>query len=465
MPIACRRCRRINPPGAAYCYFDGVALPGRGGQPGEAPAGSRPFPMPFTFPSGRACHNYNELALACLDDWPAALAVLREGHLGAFLGALGRVDLADAARGAALYPDPDRGLDQLLGSLPGGALTPPKLIVKTPSFDLGPLAVGAERRLVLTMTNGGTRLLYGSLTIVDTPWLFFGHAPDSPEKVFQITDRTDVPIEVAGRRLRASLTPLQGQILISTNGGTDTVAVWATVPPAPFPEGVLKGALTPRQLAEKAKAAPKAAAACFESGAVADWYRANGWLYPVRGPSASGLAAVQQFFEALCLAKSPRVTLDALGLELSGRPGQTVACALRVQTEENRPVFASASSDRLWLTVGEVTMKGRRADIPLLVRSVPKAPGETLTAHVTVEANGKQRFVVPVTLAVRGVEPFFTPVADDEDIPEVLPADERPVDELPVVEDGENPRPGRRSRRGRGASRGPPPRRGWEHPE
>jgi hypothetical protein len=460
MAIACRRCHRVNPPGAVYCFFDGVALPGHTGK-AEEPPGRRPFPMPFTFPSGRACHNYNELALACLDDWSAALAVLREGHLGAFLGALGRVDLADAARGAARFPDPDRGLDQLLGSLPGGSLTPPKLVVKTSSFDLGSLAVGAERRFVITLTNGGSRLLYGSLSFVDTPWLFFGQAADSPEKVVQFTDRTDVPIEVAGPRLRAGLKPLNGQILISTNGGTETVTVSATVPPIPFPDGVLKGALTPRQLAEKAKAAPKEAAAAFAGGAVADWYRANGWLYPVRGPGASGLAAVQQFFEALCLAKAPRVTLDPPGLALKGRPGQTIECALCARTEENRPVFASASSDRLWLTVGEVTMKGRRADIPLLVRSVPNSPGETLMARVTVEANGNQRFVVPVALAVLGRRPDF-----EEDIPTVLPADEPPVDELPVVEDDEEDEPSRPRggrRRDRDSSR-KSPRRGWEHP-
>src|SRR5579885_2354763 len=129
MPLACRSCHRINPSGAAYCYFDGVALDGQAPREGSVPPGRQPFPMPFTFPSGRTCHNYNEFALACLDDWPAALGALREGHVESFLGGLGRVDLAVAAREAARFPDPDRGLDQLLGRLPGDALSPPKLAV------------------------------------------------------------------------------------------------------------------------------------------------------------------------------------------------------------------------------------------------------------------------------------------------------------------------------------------------
>ena len=285
------------------------------------------------------------------------------GHLEMFLGAVGRLDLAAVARETARLPDPDRGLDQLLGQLPGDALTPAKLVVKTPVFDLGPLAIGAQRRFVLTLANSGTRLLYGSIVFVETPWLVFGQSPESTQKVFQFgaiadkiwadaatlallsdkvfqfMDRADVPIEVAGIRLRAGLKPLEGQIVIESNGGTASVPVRAAVPPIPFPEGVLKGALTPRQVAEKAKAAPKEASAFFENRAVANWYRSNGWYYPVRGPSASGLGAVQQFFEALCLTRPPKVTLSVLALELKGRPGQMIAYTLRVQTEENRPVY------------------------------------------------------------------------------------------------------------------------------
>jgi hypothetical protein len=460
MTLACRACHRINPPGAAYCYFDGVALGGRDRQ-AAAPPGSQPFPMPFTFPSGRTCHNYNELALACVDDWNAALAALRDGHIESFLGAVGRLDLAVAAREAVRFPDPDRGLDQLLGKFPGEALAPAKLVVKTLVFDLGPLAVGAERRFVLTLVNGGTRLLCGSMVFADAPWLVFGQAPNSPDKVFQFSDRLDVPIEVAGHRLRAGLKGLEGQVAIESNGGAATITVRATVPTTPFPAGVLQGALTPRQLAEKAKAAPKQAAALFEKGAVADWYRSNGWIYPVRGPGASGLGAVQQFFEALCLTRPPRVTLSVSALELKGRPGETISYTLCAQTEENRPVFASAVSDRPWLSVGRVDLKGRFAHIPLLVPSVPAAAGETLTARVTVEANGNQRFVVPVTLAVSGVRSARRAGPEDEDLPMVLPAD---ADDVPTVLPADEAPTGPPARRRRKKRRGPATRRGWEFP-
>jgi hypothetical protein len=425
--------------------------------------------MPFTFPSGRTCHTYNELALACLDDWTTALAVLREGHFESFLAGLGRADLATAAREAARFPDHDRGLDQLLGRLPGDALSAPQLVVKTPHFDLGPLTVGSERRFAVTLANGGTRLLHGSLAFVDTPWLTFAQAPDSATKVFQFSGRTDVPIEVAGHRLRAGLKPIEGRIVIESSGGSATILVRATVPAVTFREVPLTGAQTPRQLAEKAKAAPKAAAPFFENGAVAKWYKSNGWYYPVRGPAASGLGAVQQFFEALCLVKPPRVTLSTETLRFTGRPGQMIGHTLRATTEESRPVFASAVSDRLWLTVGKVDMKGRRADIPLLIRSIPDSPGETLTAQVTVQANGDQRFVVAVTLAVTGrrrprradpeEEEILTVLPADDDLPMVLPADEPPIDVLPLA-DEDDPPPRRRGRK----SRGPTHRPGWDAP-
>ena len=58
----------------------------------------------------------------------------------------------------------------------------------------------------------------------------------------------------------------------------------------PFPDGILAGAQTQRQLAEMAFKQAKEAAIHFERGEVAKWYAMNGWQYPVQAPTASGLA-------------------------------------------------------------------------------------------------------------------------------------------------------------------------------
>ncbi len=189
-------------------------------------------------------------------------------------------------------------------------------------------------------------------------------------------------------------------MVVESNGGSVSVTVRAEVPTMPFAQGVLAGATTPRQLAEKAKAAPREAAAFFENGTVQQWYQDNGWTYPVQGPNASGLGAVQQFFEALGLAKAPRVEMAESAIFLRGKPGEKLRHNLVVRSTEKRPVFAHARSDQPWLMVGLVQLQGATATVLLEVSPVPQRPGQTLQANVTVTANGNQQFVLPVTLTV-----------------------------------------------------------------
>src|SRR5262249_12340636 len=155
-----------------------------------------------------------------------------------------------------------------------------------------------------------------------------------------------------GQHLRAGNKPLEGHLVLESNGGQPlTITVRAEVPARPFREGVLAGAVSPRQIAEKAKAAPKDAAPLFEHGNVAAWFKENGWTYPVQGPNASGLGAVQQFFEALGLATAPKVEVTEKSLSLRGDIGTSVQATLEVKTQEKRPVYAHATTDQDWLDV------------------------------------------------------------------------------------------------------------------
>jgi len=404
MTRICRQCRRANPGEAAYCYFDGVFLDGRaGGDAASSQAiniGAMPFTVPFVLPSGRSCRSFNELAQGCLQDPAAALSVLRKGYLEAFLAGQGRSDLAGAARAAARAADLERGLDELLGRLPASGLRPARLRVEPSVLDLGTVRVGEDRRLELVLHNDGTRLLYGSASCADDPWLSLGDGKLLQRKLFQFSGRTTLPLHILGRRLRAYRKPQETEVRLESNGGTVTVVVRVQVPVQPFPEGVLAGALSPRQVAEKARDAPKESAALIENGAIARWYTANGWVYPVKGPTASGMAAVQQLFEALGLAKAPQVELSEEVVVLSGFPGQKIDYVLAVLTQENRAAVAHGASDKPWLQVGPTVFRGRTAALPLIVPSVPGRPGDTLEAAVSVTANGNQRFVVPVTLTV-----------------------------------------------------------------
>jgi hypothetical protein len=400
MVQTCTRCSRPNPPEAAYCYFDGNLLHGHANG-GPVQPGLQQFPTPFAFPSGLTCRNFDQLALACQQNWTAARGLMKQGVLEKFFGGLGRMDLAFAARTSANFPDLDRGLDQLLAKLPSRALAAPKLTVRPPLIDLGTVAPGRDQRFELRVANEGMRLLYGSVTS-DCKWLVLGDGPGNPQKLFQCGGDTAVAVRVRGDQLRAGNKQQEGHLVVETNGGTLTVAVRAMVPVKPLGEGILAGSVSPRQVAEKAKANPKEAAALFEKGVVAQWYKDNGWSYPVQGPAASGVSAVQQFFEALGLTKPPRVELGEPSISLRGRGGECLEHRLQVRTQEKKPVYAHARSDQPWLAVGRTQFNGPVAIIPLQVQQVPDRPGEVLQARVVVLANGNQRFVVPVSLAVAG---------------------------------------------------------------
>jgi hypothetical protein len=400
MTQLCGKCSRPNPDEARYCYFDGAALRSDNGASGPVRLGTQPFPSRFVFPSGQVCHNFDQLALACWQDPQAALDSLKQGDLANFLGGMGRSDLAAAAREAARSAARVRGLDTFLGKLPTTVLKPPQLRVAPAEVHLGTLRPGEERRLDVTLANQGMRLLTGTASCDDCVWLSLDDATGTRQKMLQVSGEATLPVFVLGKRLAARPQPYEGRVVIESNGGSATVVVRAEAPVRPFPAGVLAGALSPRQVAEKAHAHPREAAAFFENGAVAQWYRDNGWTYPVKGPSSSGLAAIQQFFEALGLAKPPRVEISEQQVVLRGKVGESLRHQLEVRTREARAVYALAASSQPWLTVECPAPKGRVAPVCLVVPSVPNYPGESLQARVTVRANGDQRFVVSVFLAI-----------------------------------------------------------------
>jgi hypothetical protein len=291
-------------------------------------------------------------------------------------------------------------LDDFLAKLPGKALQLPRLSVEPVQVNLGELAMGNDRRFELRLHNEGMRLVYGTVSCVDCIWLAVGEVPGGPRKLFQFADTITVPVHVVGKRLRAGNKPLEGRLVIESNGGTQTVIVHAEVPVKPFPSGVFAGAVSPRQVAEKAKAMPRDASILFEQGAVESWYQDNGWTYPVQGPAATGISGIQQFFEALGLTTPPRVDISERTVNFEGGVGERLQHDIRVETQEKRPVYAHAVADQPWLRIGPVALEGRSARIKVEVPSVPARPGERLYAKVTVTANGNQRFWVAVSLLV-----------------------------------------------------------------
>jgi hypothetical protein len=429
-PRRCPACSRLNPAEAYYCHHDGAPLL-KDLQQLPSNVGSVPFPTPFCFADGRACINFNQLALGCNNHWEEAGALLTDGIWPSFFAAIGRLDLAAAAKQAAQEPDHDRGLSQLLEKLPADAefLQLPKLALGVTEVNLGFLKPGTNLVFELPIQNQGMLLLHG-VASTSCDWLAFGnqvgplteatgptwvlgadrlepgdHA-GTAQKVFRTRLGCALPVLVLGNRLRAGLKPLRGEIVVETNGGAVTLPVRVEIPIRAFPKGnlpnnVLAGVTSPRDLALRAKENPKAAGVLFEGGAVQAWYESNGWTYPIEGSVGSGVGAVQQFFEALGLTQPPRLEIDMSSLSLKGKIGECLSTALTIRTKDAKPVYAHAWSNRDWVRLQPIKFLGARAKIPVEIM-VPSNPGETVQAQVTIQGNGKQRFVIPVTVVVRG---------------------------------------------------------------
>ena len=217
------------------------SLNGHAGGRGPVSVGTQSFGNPFIFPSGRTCRSFDELAVACQEDWAAARDLLQQGFLGAFFGGLGRADLALAAEEAKHFPDHDRGLDQLLAKLPTEVLAEPQLRIEPEALNLGTAEAGQNRELTLHLENQGMRLLYGTVTCEDTTWLALGDKPGAPRR-FPVRPRNDY----SGPRCRQASArnnkPLEGKLVVESNGGDFLVSVRAEVPVKPYPgSGVLAG--------------------------------------------------------------------------------------------------------------------------------------------------------------------------------------------------------------------------------
>jgi hypothetical protein len=397
MVTLCKQCTRANPTEATYCYFDGVSLRSSRLE-GPVDVAQAPFPSPFVFPSGEACENFDQLALTCQAHWSDTWTLLQSGAFKDLLARLGRIDLIQAVTEAVADTDPDHGVDFFVSRLPANNLTPARLRVAPAQRDLGALKCGEDLGFDVHLSNDGHRLIVGHVRS-DCPWLEVEGATTDRPRLLQFVKEQNVRVRVVGAQLPASQRPRAGKLIVRTNAGDADVAVSCTVPVVPFPEGVLKGSDTPRELAKHARRALQEAAPLFTAGTVQAWYRANGWTYPVEGSPATGKAAVQQFFEALGLTTPPCVVLDTANLVIEGAAGERVRRTVRVHTDDKRPIFAFGRSLSPWLSVVDSDTHGNVAHVTVEA-NIPASSAGRLETQLEVRANGNQRFRVPIVLHI-----------------------------------------------------------------
>ncbi len=431
--LVCPRCQRANPGDAVYCHFDGVRLLGGDGA-AAAPVVSSRLPHPFVFASGRRCHTYDDLVAAAQEEWGTARELLQEGTFRQFLTGAGRLDLAKAAEEARRHPDPDVALDTFLGSLPTAAEPArPRLELEPRRLLLGNLASGETMEVQLRVLNLGRGLLHGTLSVVQGgDWLRLAGADGDACPLQTVRDQI-VTLRVNTKGLPAP----QGygaSLKIITNGGIVEVPVRLHVTAIPFPRVPYQGAVTPRDLAVRFRGNPKPAVALLESGEVARWFLQNGWAYPVNGPTAKGMAAVQQFFESMGLAKSPPVNLVETEAHFACTYPASAAGTATLQTSERKWVYGRATSDVPWLTVTTPVFGGpQRATIGFEVSSEGLVAGRHEGTLSVVGNSGQTRqlriYLDVVRPEARGarIEPTLVPPR----APTVRPMRAVPLPDLP----------------------------------
>jgi hypothetical protein len=396
MVQTCSRCSRVNPEEASFCYFDGIGLGGRS----HASAGVQmDFPKPIRYPSGKTCSNFNELASTILSDWTVSLDMMKKGEFGTFFSGIGRLDLAMVATESAKHPEPVQGLDQFLARLPSQPIPPADLEVDPPTLDLGTLKPGKDIKCSVKIRNKGRRILYGSVSIEGIPWLSIGEGKPRSRSRFNTFQDAPLPMTVFTNSLRTSEKTVEGKLIFETSGGNLIVPVTAEIPIRPFMIGTLAGAKSPKQLAEKAKANPTGAAVLFENGTVESWYKENGWVYPVPKPPAQGLAAIQQFFEALGYVKPPKVLTTTNDLLFELQPGDVKEQTITLFNEEKKSTYAYAKSDKPWVRIAKPVLKGGKAYLKISV-STSELPTSLELATLSITTNGNQSIKVNIEAQV-----------------------------------------------------------------
>src|SRR5437660_50894 len=397
MVLVCPRCQRTNPNEAVFCHFDGAELRPVQGRDEKQ---NKRLPHDFIFPSGRHCRTYEDLVRGCHEEWDAARVLFRQGVFRQFLAGAGRADLARAADEAKTQTDPDIALDTFLNSLPATVDERPRLDLNPRRLNLGTLHVGESRQLRLTVTNQGRGMLHGTLTVAEgNNWLRLGgNGKSNGECQIKTAGEQVIALRVDTRGLVAPH-KYSAKLTVITNGGIVEVPVRLDLVVQPFPKAPFQGAGSPREMAERMRTQPKAAVPLLENGEVARWFAVNGWTYPVLGPTAKGVAAVQQFFEGMGLSKPPPLELSQNPVLITCLPGEPVGGQLIIRTEAKKWVYGRAESDASWLRITASNVSGpQQASVTFEVDTHDLAPARSHEANIRIVANAGQVLTTKVRL-------------------------------------------------------------------
>lgn len=383
--LRCRRCQRMNPAGAAYCYHDGTSLDA------GAPGGEQ-FSRDWTFPGKPPCRTVDELARACLADWTEAKNALIRRDFQRFFREAGREDLAAIV--PAPEPDADLALQAFLERLPSKVAVKPAIDVAPRRLHFADLRKGAPRTVVLRVINRGAGWLSGRLSVMESVrWISVAGA--------KLSTRSEQAVELT---IDPAALPGAGsffaRLKIESNGGNLEVPVQADFSLAgiPFKEFAVSD---PYDMAKVMLAHPKRAARWMADGEVRQFFDRQGWVFPVEGPLAPSLGSLQQFFEALRLSSIPEVTPETTVVECTAAFPERITRSITLTTPK-KWIHATAESDEFWLKPVEPIVAGSRTvEVPFEVDSALLRAGRTYEGILRIRVNGGVEHSVLVRADIR----------------------------------------------------------------
>jgi hypothetical protein len=383
----CPRCQRANPADASFCHHDGVPLDTIHIQQSDQ------FAREWRFPSGRVCRTLDELVSACLADWQEARNALVRRDFVRFFQDNKRPDLAALVPPAE--PDAELALQSFLEKLPSRIKVVPSLDVAPRRLHVPDVRRGEDRKLVVTLINRGTGLLLGDLGVTDgVQWL----RTNNP----RVRARTEQSVEVT---IDARSLPGAGsyfaRLKVRTNGGAVEVPIQVdmTLQGIPF-QGF--NVADPQDLAKLMLTRPKQGAQWLVDGSVRKLFETEGWDYPLTGPLAPSLGAVQQYFEALRLSSVPKVSVDAAEFDVTCEWPEAVTRAVTLRTTSRKWVYAFVESGAMWLKPREPAAAGaREVDVVFEIDSEMLEPGRVHEGVLQLTTNGGVEHNVWVRVDVR----------------------------------------------------------------
>jgi hypothetical protein len=341
------------------------------------------------------------LVVGCQEEWEVARNLLRNGGFQKFLSGMGRMDLARVAEKAREQLDSDIALHDFVAALPATQQHGPGLELNPRRIVLDEMYVGETRQVKISVANGGTGLLQGKFAVdPGESWLRLIDGNDAEQCSIK-TAREQVITLLVDTRVLTSPRKYASSLKVITNGGIAEVPVMLEVASVPFDISPFKGVQNPHEMAERLRAQPKPAVALLENGDLARWFAANGWVYPVQGATAKGVAAVQQFFEGMGLSKPPIVQLSTSAVRFTCQPPEILHREVALTSSSKKWVYAQVDSQVPWLRASTSQVSGpQQAVIAYEIDSKLMEPGKVSEGALHVVANAGQKLALHVQVDV-----------------------------------------------------------------